>query len=173
MLSAPYVEGWRIQTRRMRAWPTAEAPARLVGFSHELLAASNRFAYRSGFALAYAAAFAPAPAAGPPFVSWEPERLRAGFGDLERKVADHHHALASLRGLHIDIGRNDGLPWIPRGARHLSRLLADAGIDHRLTEHDGGHVDRLGSRIEQQMLPFFSSALCQPHDAATVRTEAP
>jgi len=170
MLTPPYAAGWRIQTDRMRTWPEQEAPARLAGLSHQLLSSSSYFSYRMGFDLAYGAAFSPAPDAGPPFVSWDPERLRSGFGRLAEKVARHREALAGLRGLQIDIGRRDRLAWIPRGARRLSQLLGQAGIEHRLTEHDGGHEDRLGSRLETEMLPFFSRVLC-PESGATNEPE--
>ncbi len=167
MLTPPYAAGWRIQTERMGGWPEQEAPARLVGLSRQLLSSSSYFSYRMGFDLAYAAAFSPDPDAGPPFVWWDPERLRSGFGHLAEKVARHREALATLRGIHIDIGRGDRLAWIPRGARRLSQLLGEAGIEHRLTEHDGGHVDRLSSRIEAEMLPFFSRVLCPDADATS------
>ena len=169
MLAPPYVEAWWKTVDRMQSWPRAEAPARLVALSASLQA-SERFGYRRGFVLAYGAAFAPAPQAGPPFVAYpiersgglnaeSYERFRAGYGGLEAKVQRHTEALRALRGIGLDVGRNDHLAWIPRGARRLSVLLAQAGIEHRLTEHDGGHLDRLGERIETEMLPFFSHVL--------------
>ncbi len=172
-LTPPYVEAWLIDAERMRGWPREEAPDRLAGLAAELLRADGAFAYRRAFALAYGAAFAPDPEAGPPWVAHpfqrrdgrlevDPERVelfRAGLGHLEEKVARHEPALRALRGIGLDIGRNDPLAWVPRGTRELSRLLAEAGIPHQLTEHEGGHVDHLGERVEQVMLPFFSRTL--------------
>lgn len=172
-LSEPYVEAWFIQAERMRAWPVSEAPARLADFAGELQAAEGRFNSRRGFGYAYGAAFAPDPDAGAPFVAFpfardgdrvaiDParlERFRGGFGHLAEKIHAHEAALRSLRGIGIDVGREDRLAWIPAGARRFTALLGDAGIPCRLTEHDGGHVDRLGERIESEMLPFFSRIL--------------
>jgi len=174
ILSDPYVEAWLIQEERMASWPAAEAAARLASFAEELQRADWRFARRRLFAYAYGAAFAPDPAGRPPFVAFpfsrkngrivvdadRVEKLRAGIGDLEEKVRRYGAAFRSLRGIGFDIGRNDRLDWVPRGARRLSRLLLEAGIPNQITEHDGGHNDRLGERIESEMIPFFSRTLC-------------
>lgn len=45
------------------------------------------------------------------------------------------------------------------GATPTRRNLGPAREEGRLLEHDGGHVDRLGERIETRMLPFFSEML--------------
>ncbi len=174
MLSPPYVAAWRLESERMRSWPTDVAPARMAEFVASLYTADGGFAYRRGFAFAYGAAFAPAPAATPPWVAFpfgvdgdwlvaDPEhkaRLEAGCGDLSAKVARHGADLGRLRAIGLDIGRNDRLAWVPRGTRRFSELLAEAGIRHRLTEHDGGHIDRFGERVETEMLPFLSRILC-------------
>lgn len=176
MLSDASVAAWLWQERRLRLWPRSEAPERMVALARELYAADGRFAYRRGFTLAYAAAFAPRPEAGPPFADWPfrleggrvaggdaaRDRLERGFGGLTGKVRDHLDAWRSLRGIGLDAGRHDRMAWVPRGTRRLAALLAEQGIAAELTEHDGGHVDRLGERIAGVMLPFFSRVLAAP-----------
>jgi len=175
MLSAPYAAAWWMTVDRMHSWPRVAAPERLVELSASLQA-SERFGYRRGFLLAYGAAFAPVPNAGPPYVAYpigrtgevdgeSLERFRSGYGALEEKVQSQAEALHELRGIGIDVGRNDRLAWIPRGARHFADLLGQAGVDVTFTEHDGGHVDRLGERIESEMLPFFSRLLWASEEA--------
>ena len=44
--------------------------------------------------------------------------------------------------------------------RRFAALLGERGIRHRLLEHDGGHVDHLGVRIEREALPVFARTLC-------------
>jgi hypothetical protein len=182
MLSPPYTAAWWMTADRMRSWPRSEVPARLVGLSASLQA-SERFGYRRGFLLAYGAAFAPAPEAGPPYVAYpigrmgeidaaNLEHFRAGYGALDEKVRIHAEALRALRGIGIDVGRNDRLAWVPRGARYFADLLGQAGIDVQFTEHDGGHLDRLGERIETQMLPFLSRTLDVRRERDPVREQA-
>ncbi len=176
MLSPPYAQAWWMTVDRMRAWPAGDAPARLAELSASLQA-SERFGYRRNFMLAYGAAFAPAPEAGPPWVAYpigrtgrvdaaDLERFRCGYGALEDKVCSHADALRRLRGIGIDVGRNDALAWSSRGARHFADLLHQAGAEVQITEHDGGHIDRLGERIETEMLPFFSRCF-QPTGGAS------
>ncbi|MEW5983662.1 MAG: alpha/beta hydrolase-fold protein [Acidobacteriota bacterium] len=170
MLSAPLVRAWSLQRERMRSWPRDEAGERLAAYTRELYSANGGFATFRGYVLAYAAAFAPNPDAGPPFADWpsrqdgggvtfDPavaERLRQGIGGWSEKAVMHRDGWVSLRGIGIDIGRDEGNAWILRGARHLGQALHDAGIDAELTEHDGGEGGRLGDRIGGVMLPFFS-----------------
>lgn len=164
------VKAWRIERERMALWPAAEATSRLARLMDELYSAnSQRFNQARGFVYAYGAAFAPDPGAGPPFVAYplrdsaegtvvDPELRRLwenGYGGWEAKIASHRDQLHSLRAVGLDIARNDRLAWVPRGARRLVALLRDAGIGAEVTEHDGGHWDRLGERFEQGLLPFY------------------
>ncbi|MBZ5640324.1 MAG: esterase family protein [Acidobacteriia bacterium] len=172
MLSRPaLVKAWRIESERIAGWPAAEGPARLLQFVGELYAAnSQRFNRSRAFAYAYGAAFAPDPGGGPPFMAYplresagttvmDPERRRLwedGYGGWEAKIAAHREGLRSLRAIGLDIGRNDALAWVPRGARRVADLLRQSGIEPEVNEHDGGHWDRLGERIEQGLLPFIA-----------------
>ena len=166
-LTPPYAEAWRLEAAKMRAWPPNEAADRLVALVGELYVADGRFNFRRGSVYAYGAAFSPDPreapfvaypypAAGAPPDSAALARFRNGFGGLEEKVRAHGEALRSLDALQIDVGRNDTLDWIPRGARRFAALLEEAGIPCVLTEHEGGHIDRFGERVTEEMIPFFS-----------------
>lgn len=129
---------------------------RFVQLVEELQRSDGRFNYRRAFFYAYGAAFAPL--SEPPFADFTNESAwRAGFGDWPAKVATHGRAFRSLQAIRLDVGQNDRLKWIPRGAKHLADLLIETGAPVKLSSHDGGHDDRFGLRLREQMLPFFSS----------------
>jgi pimeloyl-ACP methyl ester carboxylesterase len=160
-LSRPFLDAYRSDAARLRRGPPDQAAARFVHFMDALFATGRRFDYLRALAYAYAAAVAPAPDRGPPFSARDDAaRLRAGLGDLAIEIGVHAAALRRMRGIALDIGRADHFAWIPRGARRFAALLAERGIRHRLLEHDGGHVDHLGERLEREALPFFARTLC-------------
>lgn len=158
---------WR---ERLRVAPRSRS---LPDLADTLLSSHQRFAYQLVFTWAYAAAYAPdlaerwlpgldAEAAQAPSASARAAAFEAGFGDLERRVERFRDALRSLSGLGIDCGRNDRATWIPAGCEHLSRLLDEAGVEHSLEMHDGGHVDRLAERFAEHAMPYVLSRLEPP-----------
>jgi enterochelin esterase family protein len=76
-----------------------------------------------------------------PVVSWEPR-------------IDN---LRKLRGLLLDVGRNDEFN-LHYGHRVLSKRLTGAGVAHDVEEHDGTHTSRLYERIEHA-LGWFADVL--------------
>ena len=160
----------KVAARRMVAaelatLPAAKAAGRFRTLVGELYASGSRFNYYRAFGYAYGAAFAPDPGGPPPFIDYSSagsrQRFEDGYGGLERKVALHAENLRHLGGIVIDYGRNDRLAWIPEGCEHFSRLLREAGIEHEVRAHDGGHIDRWRQRFETQALPFFSARLAR------------
>jgi S-formylglutathione hydrolase len=125
------------------------------------------------FTLAYGAAFAAHPSANAPHIdypylvrndslvldstTWK--RWEKGFGDLAEKITQYRSGLGQLRAMAIEYGIDDENTWIPRGCHHFSQLLTKQGIQHQLIPFQGGHQDRLGVRMSQFMLPFFSEHL--------------
>lgn len=67
---------------------------------------------------------------------------------------------AALRRLaiHFDAGAQDGFPDIPANVSKLDSMLTAMGIVHDAEIYQGGHVDRVRSRVVGKMLPFFSRA---------------
>jgi enterochelin esterase-like enzyme len=41
----------------------------------------------------------------------------------------------------------------------LDKVLKDYGINHTYQTYEGDHVNRIGERLEKQVLPFFGSNL--------------
>jgi S-formylglutathione hydrolase FrmB len=129
-----------------------------------------------GFTMAYGAAFAPNPDAGPPFFDYPYKNVngqlqiikpvwdlwQSALGDWPKKIAKYHDNLMSLHGIVIDYGTEDHLTWIPEGSEYLSKQLTEAGIPNTIYSFEGGHSDRLHERLLTVMLPFFSSVLKSP-----------
>ncbi len=128
-----------------------------------------------GFTIAYGAAFAPDPQAGPPFfdfpfaekngqIEQDPQvwaRWDGGFGGWRQKIKQYQDNLARLRGIVIDYGTQD-IEFIPRGSRFLSKLLNEAGISNQVYSFEGSHTDHVQARLLEVMLPFFSKTLPDP-----------
>ncbi|HEX5421101.1 MAG TPA: alpha/beta hydrolase-fold protein [Gammaproteobacteria bacterium] len=56
----------------------------------------------------------------------------------------------------MDVGSRDGLKF---GNAKLSEVLTAYGIAHSFETYQGNHVDHIGRRIEQKVIPFFSQHL--------------
>jgi hypothetical protein len=61
-----------------------------------------------------------------------------------------YHAIAG------DCGLQDGLL---DSNRELDRTLSALGVAHRFETYEGDHVNRIGERMAQHVLPFFSTNL--------------
>ena len=79
----------------------------------------------------------------------------SGFGGIPSEVAEFGDEWASLNGIGIDCGSNDGYTWIPKGCAYLDAQLTAAGIDHVYATHTGDHQSRNRERVIEYMLPFF------------------
>ncbi len=113
---------------------------------------------------AFAAAWAPNPKKPPfyfdtPTVNGEPQpevvaalSANAGITMLHQYVP----ALKSMNAIGMEIGLKDNLF---ASNERMHNLLDAYGIEHSWETYEGGHGDRLGERIEERMLPFFSRHL--------------
>jgi S-formylglutathione hydrolase FrmB len=73
-------------------------------------------------------------------------------------IVDQHLAeLRRLRALAIDVGDKDGR--IAETSRTLHELLERYDVKHGFEVYDGDHVNRIGERLEKNVLPFFSKNL--------------
>jgi S-formylglutathione hydrolase FrmB len=124
------------------------------------------------FILGYGLAFAPNPEKPPyfdyPFSEVDGQLVRdeaiwkkwdSGFGGIAEEIQEYKSNLASLKGIVVDVGIADEYQWIPKGCDDFDEQLTAAGIPHTYYEHDGTHEGRLGERIREYMLPFFSETL--------------
>jgi len=174
LLSRHRAAALRLVADRVASEPR-DRRARVLGdFVRALELSGDRFNYFNGFVIAYAGALAPSGrgwlsnfgvlsgATGVPgFDAATEARLEAGFGDWRSKVRLHRGALLALDALVLDCGRNDRLTWIPEGCAALSAELRSAGVAHELRLHDGGHIDRLGERLEGFALPMLARILAR------------
>ncbi|WP_230482890.1 alpha/beta hydrolase [Sphingomonas sp. Leaf21] len=64
--------------------------------------------------------------------------------------------LRSYRAIALDVGSQDGLK---ADAQALHEAMERYGIAHRFEIYDGDHVNRIGVRFQEQVLPFFGRAL--------------
>jgi S-formylglutathione hydrolase len=122
---------------------------------------------------AYGAAFSPNPEIHPPYIDYPYyksgeqilcdstllQNYENGFGGLAWKVGQYKENLSNLKGIVIDYGSSDENPWIPRGCEYFSQILNDNAISHDLLSFSGGHDNRVRSRIENSIMPFFSEIL--------------
>jgi hypothetical protein len=68
-------------------------------------------------------------------------------------------SLQRFYNIAIDVGTKDGLI----GAnRQLHDLMTRLQIAHSYEEYDGDHVNKVGERIERNVLTFFSKNLVSP-----------
>lgn len=123
--------------------------------------------------LAYGAAFAPKPQAGPPYIDYPYyrqngrtfrdeaiwQRWEAGFGGIPDKVQAYRAHLSKLNGIAIDCGTQDRYRWVPRGCEYFSAQLTAADIQNQLVRFEGDDEGALERRIRAFMLPFFSQKL--------------
>ena len=64
--------------------------------------------------------------------------------------------LRSYRAIGLDVGSQDGLK---ADAQKLHEALDSYGIAHKFEIYEGDHVNRIGVRFQEQVLPFFGRAL--------------
>ena len=59
----------------------------------------------------------------------------------------------------VDYGTQDEYAWIPLGCIYFDEQLTAAGIPHEMAPFQGNHGGKLGERVREHMLPFFSEWL--------------
>jgi len=68
-------------------------------------------------------------------------------------------ALRSMRGIALDVGDKDGLNVTNK---QLEEALTRLDVPHTFELYDGDHGNRVGSRFETKLLPFFAKLLAAP-----------
>ncbi|MCZ2154959.1 MAG: hypothetical protein LC114_13840 [Bryobacterales bacterium] len=116
-------------------------------------------------AIASAAAWAPNPDNPPLYLDLptkdgapQPEVLARMTTNAPLAQLDQYiFALRKLNGLAFDAGDQDR--GIAAAVRTLHARLEAYGVPHQHAIYEGDHVNRIGVRIETEMLPFFSKRL--------------
>ena len=104
----------------------------------------------------------------PPALPRPPGQRRQGAArhrrqvDRQRTTRDarsHVAALQSYYAIAIDIGTKDNLIG---SNRQLHEAMTRLTIPHSYEEYDGDHTNKVGERIERNLLVFFSMSLAAP-----------
>ena len=125
------------------------------------------------FALSYGAAFSPDAAGDPPYFTYpyllvDGQLVRddaiwaqweSGFGGIAQEAVQYRDNWLKLKGIMVDYGVNDEFGWIPKGCAYFGQQMTAAGIPVKVEAYDGTHQSKLGERVRQFMLPFFSTTL--------------
>lgn len=121
--------------------------------------------------MALAAAWSPNPERGPFFADFPAQLVDGKLAEVpqvearwssEMPVAlvdQYRDNLRRLRGVALDVGRQDEFPHIITGARLFSAALARNRVQHLYEEYEGNHGNRLAERIATRVLPFMSEKL--------------
>jgi hypothetical protein len=142
-------------------------PIEAITTREQAEAATHQPAIEPTAALASSAAWAPNPSATPFFLD-APVRAGAVRQDVLAKwnsnaivaMLDQYGAnLQRYYAIAIDVGTKDPLVT---GNRQLHDALARLRVPHLYEEYDGNHTDRIGDRVDRNLLPFFSKNLVAP-----------
>jgi S-formylglutathione hydrolase len=121
------------------------------------------FGIKASFASA--AAWSPDPT-NPPFYlelpvkNGQPQPNVQAKWIANRPLANLDQYIANLKQLHaiaFDAGAQDA--GIAASIKTLDKELTKYGIKHTFEIYEGNHINRVGERIEQKMLLFFSNNL--------------
>lgn len=114
---------------------------------------------------ASAAAWSPNPTKNPLYVDLpikngqpEPMVLAKWSANMPLATLDQYiFNLRKLKAIAFDAGNKD--ESIAAGIKDLDKALDNYGIKHMYEEYPGDHINRIGERIRQKMLLFFSDNL--------------
>lgn len=87
------------------------------------------------------------------------DKWENGFGNIKGKLADYNAKDKKLKAIGIEVGERDEFPWLVRGCDYLNNEMAKMGIDSFYIKFDGMHQDKVKSRFENYLIPFFNENL--------------
>lgn len=137
---------------------TPEAGKRLEAMTVED-ALKGDFGTRANFATS--AAWSPAPHKPPLFLEVgtrdgvvQPDVLAQWAANAPNAmVPQYAGALKGMTAIAMDIGDKDSLLT---GNQEMSALLTNFGVRHSFATYDGDHMNRVGARFREFVLPFFA-----------------
>ncbi len=167
VFSSLYIMSACCLTANVDARPEAMAAAEAIKTREQAVEAAGAPGFGPSVSLASAAAWSPNPN-NPPLYLDLPFRAGKRRPDIVAKWAanaplamiDRYAAnLQKYYAIAIDIGTKDGLI---ASNRQLHDAMTRLEIGHSYDEYDGDHTNRVGERIERNVLPFFSKNLAAP-----------
>lgn len=150
-----------------------DRPERAAGWKAALRVTDREDYARAGFTanllFALAAANSPNPARPPLFTDLpfklEGETLvpvpeiSAKWRSGPLAMVPSHMDGLRMMSIAFDAGNSDGLTDIPVNVRTLDSLLTAHGVPHEAEIYEGDHGNRVRSRLETKVFPFFSRLL--------------
>jgi hypothetical protein len=147
--------------------PAAMAPAEAIRTREQAQEAARAPGFGPSVNLASAAAWSPNPS-NPPLYLDLPVKDGKVRPDVVAKwtanapltmLEQYAENLKGYYAIAIDIGTKDGLL---ASNRALHEAMTRLKIAHSYEEYDGDHTNRVGERIERNVLVFFSKNLASP-----------
>jgi S-formylglutathione hydrolase len=147
--------------------PEAMAPAAAIRTREQAEEAARAPGFGASVNLASAAAWSPNPGNPPLFLDLpvrdgkvRPDIVAKWTANAPLVMLDQHVAgVKAYYGIAIEIGTKDTLL---AANRQLHEKLTRLKIPHSYDEYEGDHTNRVGERIERNVLPFFSKNLASP-----------
>jgi enterochelin esterase-like enzyme len=97
-----------------------------------------------------------------PFKDGEPQPLILAKWAANSPLAMIDQYVTNLKKYHAiisEVGLQDTGPGILATNKQMDQILTDFGVTHAFETYEGDHNNRIPERIEQKVLPFFSSQL--------------
>jgi S-formylglutathione hydrolase len=147
--------------------PDAMAPAEAIKTRAQAEEAARAPGFGASASLAFAAAWSPNPKNPPLYLDLpvkdgkvRPDIVAKWAANAPLAMLDHYvPALMSYYQIAIDVGTKDDLI---ASNRQLHEAMTRLTIAHGYEEYDGDHTNRIGERIERNVLPYFSKNLVSP-----------
>jgi S-formylglutathione hydrolase len=147
--------------------PDTMAPAEGVKTREQAEAAAQAPGAGPSVSLAFAAAWSPNPAKPPLYLDLpmqdgkvRPDVVAKWAANAPLEMLDQYASnLKRYYALAIEIGTSDTLL---ASNRQLHEALTRLRVPHYFEEFDGDHTNKVGERVERNLLPFFSKNLVAP-----------
>jgi enterochelin esterase-like enzyme len=149
---------------RLDPQPAAMAASEAIRTREQAEEAGRGRGFGPSTNLAFAAAWSPNPANPPLYLDLpvkdgkvRPEIVAKWAANAPLAMIDQYiPSLKSYRAIAIEIGSKDGL--LPSN-KELDQAMTRFAVEHTYEEYDGDHTNRVATRIEMNVLPFFSDKL--------------
>src|SRR5687768_13009533 len=123
--------------------------------------------FHENLLMALTAVYSPAPSRGPLFLAYPfadgstlvPDSAALAGWQTPLATLERYRKNLSQLKIGFDAGASDGLVDIPVNARAVHSKLTELGIEHSFEIYQGDHGNKVRSRLETVVFPFFSKAL--------------
>lgn len=82
-----------------------------------------------------------------------------GYGNIKSKIDEYKGKSIKLNAIGAEVGDRDEYSWLMRGCDYFKSEMENAGITITYEKFSGMHQDKIKSRFEEHILPFFNQNL--------------